>query len=282
MFSMMTPLYSYTFGGSSCTVQGDNPCTILPYRHCMPPGASLPDLPTPSRRFPFPPRLNDNWVHHLPAPPPPPASDVLALPPPPSLASPLPPLASPLPPPAPPIIPMNKPSTFETLRPGFKKDLIRKLNRLKELQFGPDKGQYFLIMDTVEDFLILCYKIGTNPSFTADEANLLGPLIAHALLGVSGYITEMSSTLEEININLGKAVRSGLELLLTETAYKNLPVSAGETLSETLQDFLNNEHEEIDGFDQHLKALRNSLGPSYAEEVRKREGIPYSHWWWNM
>ena len=155
--------------------------------------------------------------------------------------------------------------TSETSSHNLTKDLISKLEQLKALEFSIVKGQYSLIIDKAEDFLILCYKIGSNPSFTPDEAIRLGPLINDALLDVSAYLFEKADSLEEIDIDIGKAARSGLQFLLTEISYRNLPLSAGKTLSESLQDFVDNECEMIEEFDDHLKALEKSLNPCYVE-----------------
>ena len=114
LISLRNPNYSFTYAGG---VFDEVPTIIMPHRFSMPPGASLPPLPPPSREFPFPPPYNDQWVRDLPPPPPfyssPPASaPQLALPPPPP-GSPLPPplpQASPSPPPAPPSPPPAPPS----------------------------------------------------------------------------------------------------------------------------------------------------------------------------
>lgn len=129
----------------------------------------------------------------------------------------------------------------------------------------------------------MCYKLGPKPELAGpvDQDGQLGLLIRKALVDVGACLVEEASSLEKVDMEYGKIIRSGVEYLLTAQCYRTLPLYTESTLAEFLDDFKANASA-IPDFDRRLRYLSTAFQPCYADQVSRPDTVPEEHWWWDL
>ena len=157
-------------------------------------------------------------------------------------------------------------------------ELLHALRRAE--MYAPDPTHEDDAIKAAECVLCVAFKIGPELKFDPEEEEEVCNLITKTLDALSMCLIELTFTLEEVSINDGKVLRSGLELLLDRECYKL--VRPDEDFFQSLKNFKNDESDIIEEFEEHLKNLSQLFEPRYSEKVSRPAKIPESHWWWDL
>ena len=133
---------------------------------------------------------------------------------------------------------------------------------------------------TLDEILNLLFKIGKNKiEFSEEERKVIGPLMKEIIQNIDNFISVMITYDPEAELdNLIR--RSGIQFLLDN--FKEFPVTVDEVLGDSLK--MLQESENLEEFDESLMT-DHPLGLGYVifepAELKRPEGVPETHKWWN-